>query len=169
MSQKEKRIPTLVPLDAPFIDARGMIQNILHEQRGSTVIITTEANTVRANHRHREDNHFCMCLSGMVEYYERQIGSKLTPKCRIFRPYQLFYTPAMVDHAMRFPVKTVLLVLGNRHRSPEDYEKDLIRLDHPLIEPRTEDELHDYVPPVDEVLLQAASGSVGGPVPGVEE
>jgi hypothetical protein len=39
----------------------------------------------------------------------------------------MFFSPAMVEHAMYFPVDTVFLTLSRNPRDQEAYEGDLVR------------------------------------------
>lgn len=162
-----KRIPTVLAVEHPFTDARGSIQNIVHEPVGSVVVITSKASTVRAQHWHKTDWHLCYVLSGRIRYVEASLipvrnrpeGSEFEytqvevttlpresdlPYKTILRDVEhpdlskraeyvipagwLFYTPPMVAHAMFFLENTVFLTLGNRSRTPEDHESDLVRL-----------------------------------------
>lgn len=123
---------TLIPLDQPYVDARGVIQNILHRGVGSVVLITSAPGTTRASHWHKEDWHFCFVLDGHIEYYERELNSIATPRCTVIKQGELFFTPSRMEHEMYFPVATTFLTLANLHRSPEDYEKDLVRLPRKL-------------------------------------
>lgn len=129
------QLPTSPPVevDKPFKDSRGVIQNVLHRPVGSVVVIESKAGSVRAQHYHRTDWHFCFVVSGCIKYLERPVGSKEDPKEYLFRAGALFFTPPLVEHAMFFPEDTVFLTLANRHRTPEDYESDLVRLTMPLV------------------------------------
>ncbi|RMH51793.1 MAG: hypothetical protein D6682_03515 [Zetaproteobacteria bacterium] len=126
----------IVPLPEPFTDARGIIQPLVDLPMRSAVLITSEAGTVRANHYHRTDWHFCLVLSGTIDYYHRPHGSNAPPEKVTIRAGELFFTPPMVDHAMYFPEKTRFLTLGRNSRRQEVYEADVHRIP-PLVEPPT--------------------------------
>lgn len=119
---------TLVPLDEPFIDKRGLIQNLLHRSVGSVGIISSTPGSTRASHWHRKDWHYCFVIDGHIEYFEREVGSLATPSFQVIKPGELFFTPPNREHEMYFPVATSFLTLANLHRSPSDYEADLVRL-----------------------------------------
>lgn len=125
----------IVPLHPPFADARGMIQPLVDMDMKSCVLISSKAGTVRANHYHRTDWHFCFVLSGSIEYYHRPVGSTDKPEVVLVRAGQLFFTPPMVEHAMVFPEDTVFLTLGRNSRAQEVYEQDVVRIDP--IQPRS--------------------------------
>ena len=119
---------TCVPLDAPFTDDRGLIQNVLHRNIGSVVVITSVAGSTRASHWHKKDWHYCFVMSGRIDYFEREVGSIATPRHQVIKEGELFFTPPCMEHEMYLPVDTVFLTLANLHRTPADYEADLIRL-----------------------------------------
>ena len=119
---------TLIPVDPPFVDARGVIQNVLHQTIGSVVLIGSLEGTTRASHWHKKDWHYCFVVEGHIEYYEREVGSIACPRFQVFKQGELFFTPPNMEHEMYFSVLTVFMTLANLHRSPESYEEDLVRL-----------------------------------------
>lgn len=119
---------TLVPLEDPFIDDRGIIQNLLHRNIGSVVVITSTPGSTRASHWHKKDWHFCFVVSGGIDYFEREVDSQACPRYQRIKEGELFFTPPRMEHEMYFPVATTFLTLANLHRSPAEYEDDLVRL-----------------------------------------
>lgn len=119
---------TIIPLEAPFTDARGVIQNLVHRPLGSAVLISCEAGSVRAEHWHKEDFHYCYLFSGALIYLERPLGSQELPTVTEIVPGQLFFTPPGVEHSMYFPEPSSFLTLGKLSRTHEAYEADLVRL-----------------------------------------
>lgn len=117
-----------VPLDPPFTDHRGTIQNILLKPVTSLAVISSKAGTTRANHYHRTDWHYAYVISGRVLYYERDVGSQLKPDPVEFLPGSLFFTPPMREHCMAFPEDTVILTAARNVRSHESHESDLVRV-----------------------------------------
>src|SRR5262245_15003734 len=69
-----------VPLDAPFLNENGKIQNLLLERFTSAALIHSVAGSVRANHFHKTDWHYSYVVSGMVWYYWRPAGSRQQPQ-----------------------------------------------------------------------------------------
>ena len=124
----------IVPLEAPFSDPRGAIQPLVDATMESCVLISSKKGSVRANHYHRTDWHFCYVVAGSIDYYHRPVGSTAAPAHVTVRTGQLFFTPPMVEHAMVFPEETVFLTLGRNSREQEVYEEDVVRIDP--IEPR---------------------------------
>lgn len=118
----------IVRLEPPFIDPRGAIQPLVDLPMESCVLISSKKGTVRANHYHQTDWHFCYVLSGSIEYYHRPHGSDSVPEKVAIGTGQMFFTPPMVDHAMVFPEDTAFLTLGRNSRAQEVYEADVIRI-----------------------------------------
>ena len=118
----------IVDLETPFVDERGAIYPIVDEKMESCVIIASKKGTVRANHFHKTDWHYCHVLNGEIEYYWRETGSEEPPHKITVREGQCFFTPPMVDHAMVFPVDTTFLTLGRNPRDQESYEADVERI-----------------------------------------
>jgi quercetin dioxygenase-like cupin family protein len=128
--EERKKWPreVIVRLEKAFADARGQIQPLVDLPMESCVLITSRKDSVRANHYHRTDWHFCYVLSGSIEYYERPHGSNEPPKRVLVKAGELFFTAPMVDHAMVFPEETVFLTLGRNSRTQEAYEADVVRI-----------------------------------------
>ena len=119
----------IVPLPAPFVDSRGAIQPLVDEDMKSCVLISSKEDTVRANHYHKTDWHYCYVLEGRIEYYHRPTGSTATPERVLVEAGQMFFTPPMVDHSMVFPEGTVFMTWGRNSRLQEVYEADVVRID----------------------------------------
>ncbi len=118
----------IVPLEAPFEDERGGIQPLVDEMMESAVLISSKKGTVRANHYHNTDWHYCYVINGRIEYHHRPQGSDAEPEMVTVEAGQLFFTPPMVDHAMVFAEDTVFLTLGRNSRTQEVYEADVVRI-----------------------------------------
>ncbi len=130
----------IVPLDQPFIDARGVIQNLVLGSFTSSAIISSKVQTVRANHWHRTDWHFSYVVSGEVWYYEREITEEDkmsdregTLKKLVVPAGQMFFTPPRVAHAMAFPVDTAFITFSKNVREHDTHEEDVVRV--PFIDP----------------------------------
>jgi len=115
-------------LPTPFVDDRGSLQLLVDYSIGSVVLISSKKGTVRANHYHHDDEHHCYLVSGQIEYYHRPVGSTEDPEMVVIEPGQMFYTPSNLEHAMKFTEDSVFLTFGKRHRTQEDYEADLVRV-----------------------------------------
>ena len=119
---------TKIQLAGEFTDYRGKILNISNNLFRSCLIIKSKKNSIRANHYHKKDWHYCYVLKGKIEYYSRKVGSKRKPKKEIFIKGDLFFTPPMVEHAFYFPVNTSFITLGKGSRKKINYEKDTVRI-----------------------------------------
>ena len=136
MSEKKKsELPKeiIVELEAPFVDDRGAIQPLVDKSMKSCVLITSKKGSVRANHYHQTDWHYCYVLEGKIEYYERSTGSSDEPKKVTINKGQMFFTGPLLDHTMVFLEDTVFLTFGRNSRSQEVYESDIKRI-NPLNE-----------------------------------
>ena len=118
----------LVMLEPPFADDRGFIQPLVDMPMKSAVIITSKKGTVRANHYHQTDWHFCTVISGKIKYHWRDHGDSNRPESLVVEAGQTFFTPPMVEHAMEFLEDTTFLTLGRNSRKQEVYEADVVRV-----------------------------------------
>jgi len=118
----------IVPLEKPFVDARGSIQPLVDVPMESCVLITSKKGTVRANHFHKTDWHYCYILEGEVEYFERPHGSAEKPAMTIVHQGEMVFTGPNLDHAMRFIKDTTFLTWGRNSRKQEVYEADVERI-----------------------------------------
>lgn len=136
MTEEElARLPkeVIVPLEAPFADERGAIQPLVDQDMKSCVLITSKGGTVRANHYHKTDWHYCYVVEGRIEYYHRPHGADEAPQRVVVQQGQMFFTPPMVDHAMVFKQDCTFLTWGRNSRQQEVYEADVVRLQ--LVDP----------------------------------
>ena len=131
VTEEEKALwpkDVIVPLDLEFRDERGVIVPLVDLKMESAVLISSKKGSVRANHYHTTDWHFCYVISGKIDYYHRPTGSTATPEKITVNAGQQFFTPPMVDHAMVFLEETVFLTLGRNSRRQEVYEADVVRI-----------------------------------------
>ena len=119
----------IVGMEPPFADARGEIQPLVDRTFSSAVMITSKKGTVRANHYHKTDWHYCYVLEGRIEYHHRPHGADTAPEAVIVEKGQTFFTPPMVDHAMVFLEDTTFLTLGRNSRAQAVYEADVERIE----------------------------------------
>tara|TARA_X000000950_G_scaffold252728_1_gene315096 strand:+ start:106 stop:564 length:459 start_codon:yes stop_codon:yes gene_type:complete len=119
----------LVNLEKPFVDDRGSIQPLVDQMMKSAVMIESKKGSLRANHYHKTDWHYCYVISGSIEYFHRPTGSKKDPEKIIVKNGQMIFTPPMVDHAMKFPSDTLFLTLSRNPRDQKTYEEDVVRID----------------------------------------
>ena len=99
-----------VLLENPFIDNRGIIQNILNQSINAVAIITSKKGSIRSNHYHKENDHYLYIMSGSLEYYEREldeIGSNIKPI--VYKTGEMFYTGPNKVHKVVFLEDTVTI------------------------------------------------------------
>ena len=132
VTTKEKSMwPThgVVKLEKPFVDGRGSIKPLVDTMMRSAIVIESKAGSLRANHYHKTDWHYCYVVSGQIKYLHRQTGSNQKPKTILVNEGEMIFTPPMVDHGMTFPVDTVFLTLSRNPRDQGSYESDVVRVD----------------------------------------
>lgn len=118
----------LIDLEQPFVDERGVIQPLLGLAVRDVALITSKKGAVRANHYHKTDWHYCYVLRGRLEYLHRPVDSAAPPRVDVISAGQLFYTPPLLEHAMRFLEDTQFIVMSGNPRDPENYESDVVRV-----------------------------------------
>jgi len=119
----------VVKLERPFTDGRGSIKPLVDIMMKSAVLIESKAGSLRANHYHKTDWHYCYVLSGVIEYIYRLTGSKGEPETLLINEGEMVFTPPMIDHGMKFTVDTVFLTLSRNSRDQLSYESDVVRVD----------------------------------------
>lgn len=119
----------VVKLPSPFVDERGLIQPLVDDPIGSALLITGRKGSVRGNHFHRSDWHFCHVVSGCMEYYWRKQGSSEKPSVVTVRAGEMVFSPPMVEHAFRFLEDTTFITLARNPRNQDEYESDVVRVD----------------------------------------
>ena len=118
----------IVPLRPPFVDDRGEIHNLLDMALGSVAVIRSVKGAVRGNHYHKTDFHYCWLQSGKMVYAHRPVGETAAPRQWVIAPGQMFYTPPMHEHVMRFTEESVLFVFARNNRQMANYEADTTRV-----------------------------------------
>ncbi len=100
----------------------------------SVLLITSKKGTIRANHYHKTDFHYCYLLSGKMEYTEAPMKGEHPPafgeprETAAVNTGDMVYTPPMSAHAMRFLDDTVFLAFARNSRLQENYEADTVRV-----------------------------------------
>lgn len=120
---------SLVPLDTPFKDERGVIQNLLNTPINGAAIIASKKGSRRSNHWHKKDFHYLYIVSGKVEYYERNLnedGSNIKPY--IYIAGDMFFTPPNKVHLVVFLEDTVMISLSKQNRDHDSHESDVVRV-----------------------------------------
>ncbi len=121
--------PPLIQLPGAFRDERGAIQTLVDGGIQSVQIITSKANTIRANHYHRTDSHFMYVVSGAMKYFHRVAGSSSAPASVVVHAGEMVFTPPMVEHAVEFLEDSVFVNITGKPRDQGTYEDDLVRVE----------------------------------------
>jgi|TARA_B110000977_G_scaffold111587_1_gene144709 dTDP-4-dehydrorhamnose 3,5-epimerase-like enzyme len=122
-----------------YSDARGDLVKLLDGDIKSSLLITSKKGSVRANHYHKKDHHYCYVVSGEIKYLTRPVGSSEGFELYTIEPEKMFYTPEQLEHLMIFSKDTVFLTFSkNSFRSQKEYEDDLVRVDF-LSDPKVRD------------------------------
>lgn len=123
---------TIVPLEEPFVDARGVIRPLVEADIRSVLVIESKAGSVRADHYHHTDWHYLYVVSGRMIYWYRPHGDTSPPKRLVVEAGQLVFTPPMMEHRTDFPVDTVCVTLSRNQRDQAAYEADVVRIQMPV-------------------------------------
>lgn len=119
----------LVEIPQIFKDDRGLIANIADGDLGDVALITSNFDSIRANHYHKNDWHLSYLVSGTIVYTWKAIHGQDEGEI-VIEAGQLFYTPKMVAHRMKFVVESTFVAISKLNRNKENYEADTNRLDH---------------------------------------
>jgi hypothetical protein len=117
-----------VPMDAPFIDDRGVIQNIWLANSESITLITSKKGKSRASHKHLTSNHSTYIISGSVQYQELADDQETIILDRVFGANEQFFTRPQVFHIMTFLEDTVMITMNGHIKNHDNYEDDLVRM-----------------------------------------
>lgn len=114
-----------VPLDNPFKDHRGIIQNLWLGNSGSITFIESKQGAVRAKHIHKNNDwHATYVIDGAILYVEIENGNR---KEFNFKTGEIFYTKPEVYHEMHFLTDTKMITINGILKNHENYEKSIIR------------------------------------------
>jgi dTDP-4-dehydrorhamnose 3,5-epimerase-like enzyme len=116
-----------VPLDIPFEDDKGLIQNLLLDATIRSIsVITSKHGSIRSNHYHKTDWHYLYIVSGSLRYYERDINGS-NKIIKVFKAGEMFFTPPMKVHKVEFLENTIMMSFAKNIRDHKQHEEDLIR------------------------------------------
>lgn len=143
MSKKEtstQAYPTgpIVSMPASYEDGRGVIQTLVDGGIQCIQIITSKANTVRANHYHKTDSHFMYVVKGVMKYFHRPAEDKSAPEWLLVKTGQMVFTPPLVEHAVEFIEDSEFLNITSKPRDQGSYEDDLVRVELHKLSVKTE-------------------------------
>ena len=113
-------------------DERGDIIKIA--KNVDVLRIISKKGSIRASHYHIHSSHLCSLLSGSMYYYERDVGSDISPVRLYVKPREYFFTGNMKEHLMVFLEDSVFDCYSFGSRDKIDYENDVVRISHNLEE-----------------------------------
>ena len=116
----------IIEVPQKFIDTRGSIVNIADGTLGDVAVITSNPNSIRANHVHKEDWHLSYLVDGEIRYFWEE---DLKQKSIVIKPGELFYTPPKTPHKMLFLKESIFIAVAAMSRTQENYENDTTRLE----------------------------------------
>lgn len=116
-------------LSSEFIDDRGGITRILDGESPirSILSITSKKGSIRSNHYHKKDTHYCYLVSGKMEWFEKSLeGGEM--ESAVLEQGDMVFTPALTVHAVRFLEDSLFLTFATEPRNQADYESDTVRV-----------------------------------------
>lgn len=114
-----------IPLDKPFIDNRGIIQNLWLGRCGSITFIITNKGSERASHIHKNgDWHAIFVIDGSFLYLEGE-DNKQTKK--EFKTGDLLFTRPEIYHKLIFTSDTKMITINGIVKNHGNYEASIIR------------------------------------------
>ena len=111
-----------------FEDERGIIKNIADGKLGDVAIITSKANSIRANHVHDNDWHLSYIVSGSMKYFWKNEIETAEIKSIVVKAGEMVYTPKKSPHKMQFLEDSTFIAISQLSRVQENYEEDTKRL-----------------------------------------
>jgi len=110
-----------------FNDARGEIISLV-EDFANVQIIYSNKNSLRANHYHKTDSHYCYLITGLIEYIWRDHKDNIINK-EIISSGEFFLTGPNIDHEMVFKEDSIMVVVSKYKRDSISYENDIVRIE----------------------------------------
>jgi quercetin dioxygenase-like cupin family protein len=112
-----------------FTDDRGLIDVLLDQGVSikNVLYMTGRAGAVRGSHVHKKDTHYCMVLTGMVEYCVLNEDKSITKT--MLNEGDIVFTPVGEIHKFVFATTGTMLALCTESRAQNDYEEDITRIE----------------------------------------
>ena len=111
-----------------FSDERGAIKNIADGKLGDVAIISSKANSIRANHVHDNDWHLSYVVSGSMRYFWKSNIKDNEIKSILVEAGEMVYTPKEVPHKKYFLEDSIFIAISKLSRVQESYEEDTNKL-----------------------------------------
>ena len=114
-------------------DSRGVIRDILIGiDIDAVTLLTAKAGSVRGNHYHKQSDQYLYIVSGRLTCAAQDRENPIETK--EVEGGDLVINKAWEKHAFKAIEDSTLLSLTKGPRKGEDYEKDIFRLDKPILE-----------------------------------
>lgn len=131
----------IIKIKQDFKDERGFISVVLDKKNlniKSILLINRKQGAITANHYHKKDTHYILCLEGSVKYSEKNLNKKYSRiESVIMGPGDMILSNQLVWHSTEFLKDSVILAFATEHRNQKNYENDTIRI--------SPDEIKSYV------------------------
>ena len=123
----------LIKIKPEFSDKRGYISRVIDEKGlniKSILYIKRKKGSISANHYHKRDVHYVLCIEGEIKYSEKNMKNKNSDILSlIMHPGEMVKSNQYVAHSTEFLQDTVMLAFSTQHREQDQYEKDTVRVD----------------------------------------
>lgn len=118
----------IVPLDPPFEDSRGSIQNLWLGESKSVTLITTKKGEKRADHTHSHDWHALHVISGSIKYFERnKDGTNQQEK--VIKQGEMVFTRPEVVHKVIALEDTIFITVNGIVKNDFNYKKTMTKVE----------------------------------------
>lgn len=117
----------LIKLNSEYKDKRGVIHNITPDVPVRDILyITGKKGSVRGNHYHKKDRHFCYIVSGSILYqWESKDGSKSGEV--LLNPGDIVVNDILEKHRFIFKTAGSFIAMATESRKQSNYEEDTVR------------------------------------------
>jgi dTDP-4-dehydrorhamnose 3,5-epimerase-like enzyme len=111
-----------------FSDERRTIKNIVDRRLDDVAIISSKANSIRANHVHNNDWHLSYVVSGSMKYFWKSDIKDNQIQSILVEDRELVYTPKEAQHSMQLLEDWIFIAISRLSRVQEYYAEDSKKL-----------------------------------------
>lgn len=116
-----------IPLEVPFINHNGIIQNLIEQPIGGIAVITSKKDSVRSQHFHLTNWHYLYVIKGSLNYYERDVNGENKKGPILFKQGEMFFTPPNKIHKVEFIEDSIILSMAKLSNEKEQHDKDTVK------------------------------------------
>ena len=117
-----------IAIGSSFTDDRGTIQNIINAPFNHVAMITSKTGTVRSNHYHLTNSHYIYVLSGLMEYWERDLDGS-NKEMILCKPGDMILSEPNKVHKTVFLEDTTIITFAAGYRGPEFDKNDTVHME----------------------------------------